>query len=151
MRPKHLAPILGVAAFALSFCALAVTPAQEKQFVENYKKAYEARDGKALTALLYSKGADPQALEFFTMMMTSEMDGKIASIELRDLTADDKARLANSRSPDGRPFEFVAPPVKTLVVKFANSAAGEPSYSETDLFVAEVEGQLRIPVPASPK
>ena len=44
-----------------------------------------------------------------------------------------------------------APPIKTLVVKFAGSDDSESAYSETDLFVAEVDGQLRIPVPASPK
>jgi hypothetical protein len=151
MRSFLAAGLVGIAMLAQSFGALAVTPAEEKQFVENYKKAYEAKDAKAMTAMLYSKGADPQALEFFTMMMTTELDGKIASIELRDLNADDKARLANSRSPDGRPFKFVAPPIKTLVVKFANTDTSESSYSETDLFVAEVDGQLRIPVPASPK
>jgi hypothetical protein len=76
----------GLAAFAVQ-SAVAATPEQEKQFVDTYKKAYDAKDAKTLNALLYTKGADPQGVEFYKMMITSEMGGKITSIQLLDLTA----------------------------------------------------------------
>ena len=53
-----LAPVAGS-------CA---TPAQEKAFVDAYRKAIETKDEKALTGMLYTKGADPQALEFYKVM-----------------------------------------------------------------------------------
>jgi hypothetical protein len=58
-----------------------------KAFVDAYKKLIEAKDEKALTGFLYTKGADPQALEFYKMMVTSEMGAKITSIQLVDLDA----------------------------------------------------------------
>jgi hypothetical protein len=140
---------LAVAAlFALApIATLAATPAQEKAFVDTYKKAYEAKDGKTLTSLLYTKGADPQALEFYKMMMTSETGGKITSIELRDLSADDKAKLANAKTPDGKPMKFPIPPSKKLVVKSETKDKNGSSSSTNEMFVAEQDGKLYIPVP----
>ena len=77
------------------------TPAQEKAFVDAYKKAFEAKDEKALHGFLYTKGADAQALEFYKMMMTSDMGGKITSIQLADLNAEDKKRAQGGPGPDG--------------------------------------------------
>jgi hypothetical protein len=105
-----------LAAFAVQ-SAIAATPEQEKQFVDTYKKAYDAKDAKTLNALLYTKGADPQGVEFYKMMITSEMGGKIMSIQLLDLTAEDKTRAAKAQSPDGRPMKLVLPATKKLVTK----------------------------------
>ena len=46
-----------VAAAAVS----AASPAREKEFVDAYKKAFESSSEPGLTALLYTKGADPRA------------------------------------------------------------------------------------------
>jgi hypothetical protein len=137
-------------AFA-SPAAFAVTPAQEKQFVDTYRKAWEAKDEKTLLSLLYVKGADPQALEFYRMMMTADLNGKITSIQLLDLTAEDKARAAKSQSPDGRPMKLVLPPVKKLVLKTETKDKNGSSSSSSESFVGEADGKLWIPVPAAAK
>src|SRR5450755_246670 len=103
--------ILIAAAFLLTMM-FAATPAREKEFVDTYKRAFESGNGAALTALLYTKGADPKALEFYKMMMTSDMGGKISSIDLVALTPEDTKRLEKSPSPDGRPMKMVLTPVK---------------------------------------
>ena len=141
--------LAAAALFALApLAAFAATPAQEKAFVDTYKKAYESKDGKTLTSLLYTKGADPQALEFYKMMMTSETGGKITSIELRDLNADDKAKLANPKTPDGKPMKFPIAPSKKLIVKSEMKDKNGSSSSSNEMFVAEQDGKLYIPVPS---
>lgn len=57
---------------AFTTSALAASPDQEKQFVDTYKKAHEAGDTRTLNALLYTKGSDPQALEFCQMSMAGD-------------------------------------------------------------------------------
>ena len=99
--------IVIAAVAALPIVALAATPAQEKAFVDGYKAAYEGSNAKALHALLYTKGADPQALEFYRMMMTEGMGGKVSSIALEPLTADDKEE---ARSHDAGARRQVVPP-----------------------------------------
>jgi len=126
------------------FCA---TPAQEKAFVDAYKKAYEAKDEKALTAFLYTKGADPQALEFYKMMMTGDMGGKITSIQLADLDARDKERAKGGPGPNGKPMKFTLPPTKKLVIKTETKDANGSSSSSSEVFVAESDGKLVIPAP----
>jgi hypothetical protein len=132
-----LAPVVG-------FCA---TPAQEKAFVDAYKKAFEAKDEKTLTGFLYSKGADPQALEFYKMMMTSEMGGKITSIQLADLDAKDKERAKGGPGPDGKPMKFTLQPTKKLVIKTETKDANGSSSSTSEVFVAESDGKIVIPAP----
>ena len=77
--------------FAL-FCGglHAGTPAQDKEFVEKYKAAYEKGDKAALAAFLYTKDANPMALEFYKMMQAEGAGtAKISKIELVDLTPED--------------------------------------------------------------
>jgi hypothetical protein len=70
---------------ALDFSALilcAGTPEQEKEFTEKYKKAFETNDTATLQSFLYTKDANPMALEFYKMMMTNGAGEKISKIEL---------------------------------------------------------------------
>jgi hypothetical protein len=143
---KRIATLLFACAATAAFAA---TPAQEKQFVDTYKKAYEAKDDKTLLSMLYTKGADPQALEFYRMMTVAEAGGKISSIALVDLTAEDKARMAKMTSPDGKPMKLSLPPVKKLVIKSATKDKNGSSSSSSEMFVAEADGKLVIPVPAA--
>ena len=123
------------------------TPAQEKAFVDAYRKAFEAKDEKTLTGFLYAKGADPQALEFYKMMMTSEMGSKITSIQLADLDASDKKRAEGGPGPNGKPMKFTLQPTKKLVIKTETKDANGSSSSSSEVFVAESDGKLVIPAP----
>lgn len=131
--------------------AFAATPAQEKAFVDSYKKAYESKDAKALQAMLYTKGADPMALDFYKMMITADMGATLSSIMLVDLTAEDSKKLESGKSPDGRPMKMTLKPVKKLVLKTSTKSASGSSTGSSESFVAEFEGKLVIPVPASGK
>lgn len=142
---KRLIPLLLLAIVPIgAFCA---TPAQEKAFVDAYKKALEAKDEKTLTEFLYTKGADPQALEFFKMMMTSDMGGKVTSIELADLDASDKKRAEGGPGPNGKPMKFNLPPFKKLVIKTESKDANGSSSSSSQVLVAETGGKIVVPTP----
>ncbi len=140
-----------VAWLALAGAALAATPAQEKQFVDTYRKASEGRDQKTLESLLYTTGADAQALAFYKAMLGAEAGGKIASIELLDLTADDRARSEKTQSPDGKTMKLVLPATKKLVIKSATKTKDGSSSSTSEVFVGESGGRLYILVPAAAK
>lgn len=127
------------------------TPAQEKAFVDAYRKAVEAKDEKTLTGFLYTKGADPQMLEFFKMMMTSDMGNKVTSIQLADLDDKDKKRAQGGPGPDGKPMKFTLPPTKKLVIKTESKDANGSSSSSSEVFVAESDGKLVIPAPGAAK
>ena len=149
---KRLAAVLSCVLLAAAVCtAAAATPEQEKQFVDTYKKAYDAKDAKTLNTLLYTKGADAQAVAFYKMMITSELGGRITSIQLLDLTADDKARAAKAQSPDGRPVKLVLPATKKLVTKSETKDKNGSSSSSSEVFVGESEGRLYILLPAAAK
>ena len=141
---KAIAILLLVIAPIAGFGA---TPAQEKAFVDAYKKAFETKDEKTLTGFLYTKGADPQALDFYKMMMTSGMGSKITSIQLTDLDDSDKKRAQGGPGPDGRMMKFTLPPTKKLVIKSETKDANGSSSSSSETFVAEADGKLVIPVP----
>ena len=126
------------------FCA---TPAQEKAFVDAYRKALESKDEKTLSGFLYSKGADPQALEFYKMMMTSDMGAKVASIQLMELDAKDKKRAEGGPGSNGKPMKFTLPPTKKLVIKTETKDANGSSSSTNEVFVAESDGKIVIPAP----
>ena len=132
-----LVPVMGL-------CA---TPAQEKAFVDAYRKAIETKDANALTGFLYTKGADPQALEFYKMMVTSEMGTKITSIQLVDLDAKDKEHAKGGPGPNGKPMKYTLPPVKKLVIKSETKDANGSSNSSSEVLVAESDGKIVIPVP----
>ena len=148
MRTFTAAVLFCLASVATSTAAVAATPAQEKQFVDTYKKAFEGKDEKTLVGLLYTKGADPQALEFYKMMMTGDMGGKITSIQMQDLTADDKTRIQQMKGPDGKAAKLVLPPAKKLVIKSEKKDKNGSSSSSSEVYVAESDGKLYIPVPA---
>jgi len=143
--------MLAGASIAVSASVLAATPEQEKQFVDTYRKAYDAKDAKTLNAMLYTKGADSQAVAFYKVMITSELGGRITSIQLLDLTADDKARAAKAQSPDGRPVKLVLPATKKLVTKSETKDKNGSSSSSSEVFVGESEGRLYILLPAAAK
>ncbi|MEO8136466.1 MAG: hypothetical protein ABI831_21130 [Betaproteobacteria bacterium] len=151
MKRRLAMMICGLAALAVGALAFAATPQQEKQFVDAYKKAYEGKDAKALTAMLYTKGADPQGLEFYKMMMTGDMSGKISSIQLLDLTADDRKRAESGKGPDGRPMKLVLPATKKLVTKSEMKDKNGSSSSSSEIFVGESDGRLYVLVPAAGK
>lgn len=133
---------------SLSFAS----PEMEKSFLDAYKKAFEAKDEGTLKSFLYTKGADPAALEFYTMMITSEMGSKISSIELRNLNAEEaKKAAANMPSPSGGEAKLPVTPTKKLVLKIDTSNADGTSTSSSESFVAEVDGKFVIPVPVPVK
>lgn len=145
---KAIAILLLVIAPIAGFGA---TPAQEKAFVDAYKKAFETKDEKTLTGFLYTKGADPQALDFYKMMMTSGMGSKITSIQLTDLDDSDKKRAQGGPGPDGRMMKFTLPPTKKLVIKSETKDANGSSSSSDEVLVAESDGKLVIPAPGPAK
>lgn len=127
-------------------------PETEKSFLDAYKKAFEAKDEKALKSFLYTKGADPGALEFYTMMITAEMGGKISSIELRDLNAEEtKETLSPMPMPSGGSAKLPINPTKKLVLKISLSNENGSSTSSSESFVAVVDGKFVIPVPVPVK
>jgi hypothetical protein len=96
MKIKRLFAALLIA----PFCAISLhagTPAQDKEFVDKYKAAYEKGDKATLESFLYTKGANPMALEFYKMMVTEGAGtGKIAKIELVDLTPEDVKKASET-------------------------------------------------------
>ena len=144
--------LAALAVLALPLVALAATPAQEKAFVDAYKAAYEGRNAKALDAMLYTKGADPQALEFYRMMMGDGMGTKLTSIALEPLSDADKAKARETMpGPGGKSYRLTLMPVKKLVIKRSEKSASGSSTSTSTVFVAEADGKLVIPVPGPAK
>jgi len=139
-------------ALAFSLVALAAgaaTPAQEKAFVDTYRKAYEAKDEKTLASLLYTKGADPAAVAFYKMMMVAETGSKITSIALVEITPEDNKRIESMQSPDGKPAKLVLPPARKLVIKSETKNANGSASGSSEIFVGEADGKLYILVPAA--
>ena len=129
----------------------ASTPAQEKAFVEAYKKAFEAKDEITIKSFLYTKGADPMALEFYTMMATAEMGSKISSITLENLAADDIKKAGETMDGPSGKMKLPLKPVKKLVIKIEHKDGNGSSSSSSESFVAESDGKLVIPVPVPAK
>ena len=129
--------------------SLAATPAQERAFVDTYRKAFEAKDAATLHSLLYTKGADPKALGFYRKMTTVGMGAKVASIALVDLSPEDRAR-ADRPMPgvDGKMLRLSLEPVKKLVIRVETKTSDSSSTGTSEVFVAEHDGKLWIPVPA---
>ncbi len=141
-----------LAAALVPAAGFAATPAQEQAFVDTYRKAFEGKDAKTLHSLMYTEGADPKALGFYRMMTTVGMGSKVASIALVDLTAEDRARADRTMpSLDGKPLKLSLRPVKKLVIRVETKAADSSSTGTSEVFVAEHDGKLWIPVPAPAK
>jgi len=128
------------------------TPEQEKAFVEKYKTAFEAGDKATLHSFLYTRGANPMALEFYRMMQTEGAGQKISKIELVDLSPDDvKKADAIMDGPGGQKFRLPLRPTKKLKITVQTKSADSSSTTSTESFIAEKDGNYVIPVPASVK
>jgi hypothetical protein len=129
--------------------AFAATPAQEKVFVEGFKKAIEHKDAKALKALLYIRDADPTALEFYNMMIVADFGSTIKSIKLVDLTPEEDQQMGTvGKNIQGKPMKMPLKPIKSLVLTTASKSADLSTSGSSQWYVAEHEGKLVIPVPA---
>ena len=132
--------------------ALAATPEQEKAFVDAYKTAFEAQNADGLSALLFTDGAIPEAVEFYKMAMTADFGKKLTEISLVDLTAEDVTKAgATMPGPDGKMAILLPKPYKKLVIKIDASDANGTSTSSSEIFVAEKDGKLGISMPAPAK
>jgi len=149
------AKLLLVALFIALVCSalLAGTPAQDKDFVEKYKAAYEKGDKAALEAFLYTKDANPMALEFYKMMQAEGAGtAKISKIELVDLTPEDVKKASEVQTgPDGSKAQLPLKPTKKLKISIETKDANGSSSNSTENFVAEKDGKYVIPVPAKVK
>ena len=136
-------------------CAITLqagTPAQDKDFVDKYKAAFEKGDKATLESFLYTKDANPMALEFYKMMMTAEAGGKISKIELVELTPDDVKKASEVQTgPDGSKAQLSLKPTKKLKITVETKDANGSSSSSSENFIAEKDGKYVIPVPATVK
>ena len=151
MKTKSL--LAALLATSLWIGLQAGTPAQDQEFVDKYKAAFEKGDKATLESFLYTKDAHPMALEFYKMMQ-SEGAGttKIAKIELVDLTPEDaKKASAVETGPDGSKAQLPLKPTKKLKISFETKDASGSSTSSTTNFVAEKDGKYVIPVPSTVK
>lgn len=129
--------------------AMAGVADEEAAFIDAYKAAVSAHDANGLTNLLYTEGADPMALQFYTEMMTAQMkDGTIVSAELQPLSDADAAEAAMVQDGPSGKVKLAPKPYKKLVVKMESKDANGSSSSTDSVFVAEVAGKLVICTPA---
>src|SRR3954471_13141690 len=100
------------------FSLFAGTAEQDKAFVDKYKAAFEKGDKTTLESFLYTKDANPMALEFFKMMATEGAGtAKISKIEMVDLTPEDVKKAAEVQTgPDGSKAKLPLTPVKKLKI-----------------------------------
>src|SRR3954466_15556737 len=129
------------------------TAEQDKAFVDKYKAAFEKGDKATLESFLYTKDANPMALEFFKMMaIEGAGTAKIAKIELVDLTPADVKKAAEVQTgPDGSKAKLPLTPVKKLKISLETKDANGSSNSTSESLVAEKDGKYVIPVPAAVK
>jgi hypothetical protein len=132
---------------------LAGTPAQEKEFVDKYKAAFEKGDKATLESFLYTKGANAMALEFYKMMQAEGAGtGKITKIELVDLTPEDLKKASEIQDgPGGSKAKLPLKPIKKLMITVEIKDANGSSTSSNESFIAENDGKYVIPVPATVK
>ena len=141
-----------MASVTTAVTANAATPAEEKAFVDGFKKAVERKDAKALKALLYMRDADPTALEFYNMMIVADFGSTIKSIALVDLTAEENKQLeTGGKNIQGNPMKMPLKPIRSLVINTATKTAELTTSGSSQWYVAEFEGKLVIPVPATVK
>lgn len=146
MTAARLLPWIVACAFPLA--AHAVTPAQEKAFVETWRKAFESGDAATLESLLDTKGADRDALDFYRAMMTEGMGARIDAIALEPLSEADRADAARSLpGPGGKELRLTLVPVRKLVVRRTHRDGSGSSTSTSRVYVAESGGRLVVPVP----
>jgi hypothetical protein len=151
MKRTTAAWVIGAALLGLisTLPAAAATPAQEKAFVDSFRKAVERKDAQALTALLYVRDADPTALEFYNMMIVADFGSTIKSIALVDLTAEENKQLAvGGKNIQGKPMKMPLKPIRSLEITTSTKTAELTASGSSQWYVAEYEGKLVIPVPA---
>ena len=137
----------GTLLLTIAFGIVAATPEQEKAFTDKYKAAMEGKDTATLESFLYTKGADPAAVEFYKMMQSGGTGEKIASIELVNLTPEDvKKATTPMDGPTGKVC-LTLKPTKKLVIKVEKKDENGSSSNTSENFVAEKDGKLVIPVP----
>jgi hypothetical protein len=129
------------------------TPEQDKAFVDKYKAAFEKGDKATLESFLYTKDANPMALEFFKMMAVEGAGtAKISKIELVDLTPEDVKKASEIQTgPDGSKAKLPLTPTKKLKISLEMKDDNGSSNSSSESFVAEKDGKYVIPVPATVK
>jgi hypothetical protein len=151
MKNKLFAAVFVAIAFSCSL--LAGTPEQDKAFVDKYKAAFEKGDKATLESFLYTKDANPMALEFYKMMVTEGAGAaKISKIELVDLTPDDVKKASEVQTgPDGSKAKMPLTPTRKLKISIETKDANGSSTSSSESFVAEKDGKYVIPVPATAK
>src|SRR5688572_16980693 len=141
------------ALLATSLCVglQAGTPAQEKEFVDKYKLAFEKGDKATLESFLYIKDPNPMALDFYKMKL-SEGAGttKIATLELLDLTPEEVKKTSEVQTgPDGSKAQLPLKPTKKMKITFEKKDGSGTNWTTT--FVAEKDGKYVIPVPSAIK
>ena len=137
----------GTLLLTIAFGIVAATPEQEKAFTDKYKAAMEGKDTAMLESFLYTKGADPAAVEFYKMMQSGGTGEKIASIELVNLTPEDvKKATTPMDGPTGKVC-LTLKPTKKLVIKVEKKDENGSSSNTSENFVAEKDGKFVIPVP----
>ena len=151
MKIGSLAVVLVAATFC--FASFAGTAEEEKAFVDKYKAAFEKGDKATLESFLYTKDANPMALEFYKMMQTEGAGtGKITKIELVALTPEDVAKAAEVMTgPDGSKAKLPLTPTKKLKMTIETKDGNGSGTSSTENFIAEKDGKYVIPVPAVAK
>jgi hypothetical protein len=152
MKTKTTFALLTIAILSAT-SLLAANPQQEKEFLDKYKTAFEKGDKATLESFLYTKGADPKALEFYKMMQSDGAGtGKITKIELVDLTpADTKKTSEILMGPDGSKAKLPLKPIKKLKMTVETKNENGSSTSSSESFVAEHDGKFVIPVPVPAK
>jgi hypothetical protein len=153
MQPRrfHIISLLLAAGLSAS-PLLASSPAQEKEFTDKYKTAFEANDSATLESFLYTKGADPTVLEFYKMMVAQGAGGKIANIELVELSAEDAKKAEQTMDgPGGMKLRMPFKPTKKLKITVETKDSNGSSSSTSESFVGEKDGKLVIPVPVAAK
>lgn len=126
---------------------LAASPAEEKEFTDKYKTAFESKDSKTLESFLFTAGADDGGLEFYKMMMNAEAGSKISKIELVTLTPEEAKQADQSLSGPFGQMCLTLKPTKKLIITVEQKDANGSSNSTSTRFVAENDGKLVIPVP----
>jgi hypothetical protein len=150
MKTRLLLAVVIIGSFCLP--SFAGTAEQDKAFVDKYKTAFEAGDKAALESFLYTKDANPMALEFYKMMQADGVGGKITKIELVALTPEDVKKASEVQTgPDGSKAKLPLTPTKKLKITIEKKDENGSSTSSTESFVAEKDGKYVIPVPAAAK
>ena len=137
----------GTLLLTIAFGIVAATPEQEKAFTDKYKAAMEGKDTAMLESFLYTKGADPAAVEFYKMMQSGGAGEKISAIELVNLTPEDvKKATTPMDGPTGKVC-LTLKPTKKLIIKVEKKDESGSSSNTSENFVAEKDGKFVIPVP----